>query len=101
MDKSLYYFYNVDPAFGMDYIMDFKVTGKCFIKQESGLVIDEAGNKLPAKSLMFCKMTPFGITEEGDINNFTGGKMETIYQADNQFFEFIEGQVKELHVERS
>ena len=74
--------------------MDFKVTGKCFIKQESSLVIDEASKKLPAKSVMFW-MTPFVITEQGDIDNFTGGKRETIYQADNQFLSSSEGQVKE------
>ena len=82
-------------------IMDLKVTGKCFVKQESGLVIDQMDNKLLAKSVMFCKMTPFIITEEGDIDNFTGGKMEAVYQADDQFFEFFEWQVKELQVERS
>ena len=79
--------------------MDLKVTGKCFVKQESGLVIDEAGNKLPVKSVKLCKMTPFIIIEEGDISNFTGGKMEAIYQMDYQFFEFFNGQVKELQVE--
>ena len=68
---------------------------------ESGLVIDEAGNKLLAKSVMFCKITPFIITEEGDIDSFTGGKMEAIYQANDQFFEFFKGQVKELQAERS
>ena len=81
--------------------MYFKVTGKCFIKQESGLFIDEAGNMLPAQFVMFCRITPFVITEEGDINNFTGGKMESIYQVDNQFFEFFKGQVKDLQAERS
>ena len=81
--------------------MDLKVTGKSFIKQESGLVIDEVGNKLSEKSVVFCKMTSFVITEEGDINNFTDGKMEAIYQVDDQHFEFFEGQVKELQVERS
>ena len=81
--------------------MDFKVVGKHFIEQDSTLIIDEAGNKLPAKSVMFCKMTPFVIIEEGVINNFTGGKMETVHQVHNQFLEFFEGQVKELQVERS
>ena len=45
-------------------------------------------------------ITPFIITE-GDINYFMSGKMETIYQADNQYFVFFEGQVRELQVERS
>ena len=70
--------------------MDFKVTGKCFIKQQSGLISDEAGNKPPVKSVMLCKLTPFVITE-GDINNFPGDKMEAAYQSDNQFFEFFKG----------
>ena len=74
--------------------MDLKVTGKCFIKQESGLVIDEAGNKLLAKSLLFCKMTPFVITEEGDIDNFTGGKMEAVYQADDHFLRSLKGRLR-------
>ena len=39
--------------------MDLKVTGMCFIEQGSGLVMDEAGNKLPAKSALFCKVMPF------------------------------------------
>ena len=81
--------------------MDHKVTGKCFVKQESGLVNDDAGNKLPVKSVMFFKMPPFVITEEEDTNNFTGGEMEAIHQADDQFFEFFEGQVKKLQMERS
>ena len=70
-------------VFGKDYIMDFKAVGKCFIEQESGLVIDEAGNKLPAKTVMFCKTTPFVITEEGghhqlyrwqDVNCLSSGQ---------------------------
>ena len=81
--------------------MDLKVTGKCFVQLESGLVIDAAGKKFPAKSVMFCKMTPFVITEEGDINNFSGGKMETIYHRHDQYLEFFEEQVKELQAARS
>ena len=69
--------------------MDFKVIGKYFFKQESGLVINDVGNKLLTKSVMFCRMTPFVITEEGDIITFTGGKMEAVYQVDGQFFEFF------------
>ena len=72
--------------------MDLKVISKCFIKQESGLVLDEAGNKLPAKSVLFCKMMPFIITKDWDIDNFEGGKMDAIYQADDQYFDFFEEQ---------
>ena len=76
--------------------MDLKVAGKCFIEQGSGLVVDKLGNKLPAKSVLFCKMTPFIITEDGDIDKFKGGKIDAIYQADDQYFNFFKEQVKEV-----
>ena len=63
--------------------------------------MDEAGNKLPAKSILFCKMMPFIITKDGDIDKFKGGKMDSIYQADDQYFNFFEEQVKELQAEKS
>ena len=72
-------------------MMDLKVAAKCIIAQDTGLVVDEAGNKLPVKSVILCKMTPFIITEEGDIDYFTGGKMETIYETDNRYFDFSKG----------
>ena len=58
--------------------MEYQAAGKCFMEQETGLLIDEAGSKLQAKSLVMCRMTPFVVTKEGDINHFTGGKMENI-----------------------
>ena len=42
------------------------------MKQGSGLVVDVAGNRLPTKSVLFCSMTPFITTEDGDIDNFAG-----------------------------
>ena len=81
--------------------MDLKVTGKCFIEQGSGLVVDASGNRLPMKSVLFCRMTPFIIIEGGDIDNFTGGQVDAIYQADDQHFGFFKEQVKELQVEKS
>ena len=72
--------------------MDLKVAAKCAIKQDTGLVVDETSNKLPAKYLLLCKMTPFFITEDGDIDYFMDGKIETVYQVDNQCFVFLEGQ---------
>ena len=54
--------------------MDLKVLGKCFVKQGSGMVIDKAGNKLLAQAILFCKMTPFLVTEAGNIDKFKGGK---------------------------
>ena len=81
--------------------MDFKVVEKCVIEQDTDLVVDEAGNKLPARAVIMCKMTPFVITEEGDIDYLAIGKMENVYQVDGQYFEFFENEVRELHAERS
>ena len=81
--------------------MDFKVAGKCFIQHGSGLVVEASGNRLPAKSVLFCRMTPFIITEDGDIGNFAGGKVDPIYWAGDQYFDFYEEQTKELQVEKS
>ena len=58
------------------------------------MVIDEAGNKLPVKYILFCKMTPFIINENGKVDKFKGGKMDAIYQADDQYFEFFEEQLR-------
>ena len=48
-----------------------------------------------------CKLTAFVIMEGSDINYVGGGKMEMVYQADDQYFEFLNQKVKELHMERS
>ena len=46
-------------------------------------------------------MTPFIITEDGDIDNCAGGRVHAIYQADDQYFNFFKEQVKELQVVKS
>ena len=71
------------------------------MEQETGFLVDETGNKLQAKSVMMCQMTPFVITEEGNIDHFTGGKMENIYNVDERYFDFHEEQVKELKAEKN
>ena len=60
-----------------------------------------AGNRSPVGSVIMCKLTPLVITKDGDINYVGGGKMEIVYQADDEYFEFLDQQVKELHMERS
>ena len=60
-----------------------------------------AGNKLPAGPVIMCKLTAFAITEDSDIDCIGGGKMEMVYQASSQYFEFLNQQVKKLHMERS
>ena len=81
--------------------MDFKVAGKCFIEQGSGLVIDTAGNRLPTKSVLFCRMAPFIITEDGDVDNFAGEKVDAIYQATDEYIDFFKEQARELQAEKS
>ena len=81
--------------------MDLKIIGKCFVKQGSGMFIDEVGNNLPVKSILFCKMTPFIITEDGNIDKFKGGKIDAIYQADDQYLNIFEELVRELKAEKS
>ena len=67
----------------------------------SGLMVDTSGNRIPTKSVLFCRMTPFIITWDVDIDNFPGRKVDAIYQADDQYFNFFKEQVKELQTEKS
>ena len=77
------------------------MAGKHFIEQGSDLIVDAVGNKIPAKTVIFCKKRPFIITKGGDINTFTGEEMDVIYQAADEDPSFSEAQVKELDAERS
>ena len=64
-------------------------------------MLDMAGNKLPAESVIMCKLTAFVIMEDGDIDHLGGGKMETVYQANDWYVKFLDQQVNELHMQRS
>ena len=81
--------------------MESTIVAQCSVEQDIGLMLDIAGNKLPAGLVIMCKLTPFVTMEDGDINYVRGGKMEMVYQADDKYFEYLNQQVKELHVERS
>ena len=48
------------------------------------------------KSVVMCQITSFVITDVGDVDHFTAGKMENIYQVDERYYNFLERQVKEL-----
>ena len=72
-----------------------------FVEQEIGLVLVMVGNRLPAGSVIMCKLTPFVIMKDGNINYVGGGKVEVVYQADDEYLEFLNQQVKELHMDRS
>ena len=69
--------------------MGLKIASKCFIEQGSDLIVDSAGNRIPAKSVIFCKKRAFVITKDEDINKFTGEEMEVIYQAADEDFNFF------------
>ena len=51
--------------------------------------------------MVMYRKTPFVIAKEGDVNHFTGGKMENVYHADERYFDFLEDQVKELKAEKN
>ena len=72
-----------------------------FVEQETGLVLDMVGNRLPVGSVIMCKLAPFVIMEDSDCDYVGGNKMEIVYQADDKCFEFLEQQVKEVHIESS
>ena len=58
-------------------------------------------NRLPAGSVIMCKLTSFVIIDGSDIDYVGGGKIGMAYQADNQYYKFLNQQVKELNMERS
>ena len=39
--------------------MEYQVAGRCFMEQETVLLVDEVGGKLQAKSMVMCQMTHF------------------------------------------
>ena len=71
--------------------MASNIAAKYFIKQETGFLVDEAGNKLQTMCVVMCWMTLFIIAADCDIDHFTRCKMENIYQADDWYFNFLEG----------
>ena len=83
----------IDFKFMFAILLNFNMTStivaQCIVEQETGLVLDMAGNKLPAGSVIMCKLTAFVITENTDIDYIGGGKIE-VYQADNQYYEFLD-----------
>ena len=81
--------------------MENTIAGQCFVEQDNSLMLDMAGNKLPVGSVIMCKLTPFVIMEDGDIDYLEGGKMEMVYQADDLYPKFLNQQVMERHMERS
>ena len=81
--------------------MDLTIAGKCFIEQGSDLVVDSGGNRIQGKSVIFCKKKAFIITEDGDIDKFSGEEMDVIYQAADEDFNLFEAQVRELDAERN
>ena len=69
--------------------MDLKIASKFFIEQGSHLIVDSAGNMIPAKPVISVRRD-FIITKDGDINKFAGEEMDVIYQAADEDFNFFE-----------
>ena len=81
--------------------MASQVRAKHSMEQETGFLVDVAGNKLQAISMMKCQMTPFVIPKEGNVDHFAGGKIENIYHAEERDLDFLEEQVKDLKAEKN
>ena len=81
--------------------MDLKISSKCFIEQESNIIINSAGKRIPTKSLIFCKKTAFFIIKDRDINKFLREEMDVISQAADEEFNLFKAKVRELDVERN
>ena len=47
--------------------MDSIIAAQCMVEQDTGLVLDIAVNRLPAGSVIMCKLTAFVIMEDGDM----------------------------------
>ena len=81
--------------------MSLKIASKYFIEQGSDLIVDSAGNRIPAKSVIFRKKRAFVISKDGHIDKFTGEETDVIYQATDKDSNFFKAQVRELDVERN
>ena len=68
--------------------MESTIATQCIVEQDTGLVLDRTGNRLPVGSVIMCKMTAFVITEDSDIDYSGDSKMEMVYQTNNQYFQF-------------
>ena len=49
-----------------------------FVESETGLILDMVGNRLLEGSVIMCKVTPFIITKDGDIDYMGSSKMEMV-----------------------
>ena len=61
--------------------MESTIAAQCIVEQDTGLVLDMAGNRLHAGLVIVCKLTAFVIMEDNDFDYVEGGKMELVYQA--------------------
>ena len=80
--------------------MDLKVIGKCFFKEGSGMVIDEACNKLPAVYLIL-QNDSLRYHRQWWHRQVWWWEMDAIYQADDRYFDFFEEKVRKLQVKKS
>ena len=57
----------------MTFDMESSIAAQCFVEWKSSLVLDMGGNRLPVGSVIMCKLTPFVIMKDGDINKCVQG----------------------------
>ena len=71
------------------------------LKKDSDLIVDSAGSRIPAKSVIVCKQKAFIITVDGGIDKLSAESISVIYQATDEDFNFLKAQVRELDAERN
>ena len=71
----------------------------CICQPETDFYIDTDGAALPADATLLHKKKPFIITKELHMDEFLGGEMDVVYQANDDEFSYLEAQVKENKAE--
>ena len=75
------------------------MSGTCICQSETDFYVDEDGSTLPADMEILCRKKPFIITKEIYMDEFLGGEMDMVYQANDDEFSYLEAQVKENKAE--
>ena len=62
----------------------------CIRQLETDFYINADGATLPAGAVTLCKKKPFTITKEIYMDEFLGGEMDVVYQANGDEFSYLE-----------
>ena len=58
--------------------MESTIAAQCIVEQDTGLVLNMTGNRLPAGQVIMFKLTAFVIIKDSHIDYIGGGKMEMV-----------------------